>query len=53
VLRDLAGQKTRVAQSEVESLEASPISIMPEGLLGGLSDAELRDLLAHLMRPAQ
>ena len=53
VLRDLAGQKTRVAQAELQTLEASPISIMPEGLLGGLSDAELRDLMSHLMRPEQ
>jgi putative heme-binding domain-containing protein len=53
VLRDLAGQKTRVAQAEIQTLEASPISIMPEGLLGGLSDAELRDLMSHLMRPEQ
>jgi putative heme-binding domain-containing protein len=52
VLRDLAGQKTRVAQADLLSLEASPVSIMPEGLLSGLSDAELRDFFAHLMRAA-
>jgi putative heme-binding domain-containing protein len=52
VLRDLAGQKTRVAQADLLSIEASPVSIMPEGLLSGLSDAELRDFFAHLMRAA-
>lgn len=50
VLRDLSGQKTAIRQTDIASLEANPVSVMPEGLLGGLSPAELRDLFAYLMR---
>jgi len=50
VLRDLAGVKTSLREDAVENLMASPVSVMPEGLLSGLSDQEIRDLLAHLMR---
>jgi putative membrane-bound dehydrogenase-like protein len=49
VLGDMAGQKTAIRQTELLSLEASPVSIMPEGLLTGLADVELRDLFAFLM----
>lgn len=50
-LRDIAGQRHTARAEDVESLEASPISLMPEGLLTGLSDADLRDLFAYLMKP--
>ncbi len=50
-LRDLAGQRHTARAEDVESLEASPISLMPEGLLMGLSDGDLRDLFAWLMKP--
>lgn len=50
-LRDLAGQESVIDRDAMESLEASPISLMPPGLLGGLSDEELRDLFAYLMKP--
>lgn len=50
VLRDLGGQKTRVRQSDLAALEASPVSIMPEGILSGLSDAAVRHLFAYLQR---
>lgn len=49
-LRDLAGQVTVLDRTEVEKLEASPISLMPPALLSGLSDEELRDLFAYLMK---
>ena len=49
-LKDLAGNRTAVKQADIEKLEASPISIMPEGLLAGLSDAELKDFFAYLMK---
>lgn len=51
VLKDLAGSKTTLPLSDVTSLEASPVSIMPEGLLLGLSDSDLRDLFAYLQKP--
>jgi putative heme-binding domain-containing protein len=50
VIRDIAGQKHAVKQADLESLEASPVSLMPEGLLGGMSDADLRDFFAFLMK---
>ncbi|NBV53026.1 MAG: hypothetical protein EBR83_05795 [Verrucomicrobia bacterium] len=49
-LKDLAGNRTAVKQVDIEKLEASPISIMPEGLLAGLSDTELKDFFAYLMK---
>ncbi|MDO8544570.1 MAG: c-type cytochrome [Opitutaceae bacterium] len=51
VLKDMAGQKHTTRAAEVEKLEAFPMSLMPEALLTGLSDAELRDLFAYLMQP--
>ena len=50
VLRDLAGNRTKVKEDKVASLQASPTSVMPEGLLAGLSDQDLRDFFAYLMK---
>ncbi|MDQ3622470.1 MAG: c-type cytochrome [Verrucomicrobiota bacterium] len=50
VLKDLAGQRQTARLEDLESLEAAPVSLMPEGLLLGLSDADLRDLFAWLMK---
>jgi len=50
VLKDMAGQLHTVKTGELESLEASPVSMMPEGLLTGLSEGELRDLFAYLRK---
>ena len=49
-IKDIAGNLTPVKQSDIERLDASPVSIMPEGLLLGLSDADLRDFFAYLMK---
>ena len=49
-LRDLAGQTVRLASSEIKSQTASPVSLMPVGLLAGLSDEALRDLFAYLSK---
>ena len=51
VLKDIAGQRHPVRQADIASLEASAISLMPEGLLAGMSDADLRDFFAYLMKP--
>ena len=53
VLKDMAGNRTPVREADIETLEASPISLMPEGLLTGLSDADLKDFFAYLMQPAK
>jgi putative heme-binding domain-containing protein len=50
VIKDMANNKTAVKQTDIESLEASPISLMPEGLTTGMSDADLKDFFAYLMR---
>ncbi len=51
VLKDMAGQQHTARLTEVEKLEAFPQSLMPEGLLGGMSDEEVRALFAYLMKP--
>ncbi|WP_408004360.1 c-type cytochrome [Prosthecobacter dejongeii] len=50
VLKDIAGNKTPVKQPEIEKLEASPISLMPEALTTGMTDADLKDFFAYLMK---
>ncbi|MDF1740699.1 MAG: c-type cytochrome [Verrucomicrobiales bacterium] len=52
-LRDFAGQDTLLDRAGMESLEASPVSLMPPSLLAGMSDEELRDLFAYLMKDAE
>lgn len=51
-LKDLAGQVSLLDRNEIETLEASPISLMPPGLLAGLDDKDLRDFFAYLMKEA-
>ena len=50
VLRDLAGNRTRIKEEKIATLIASPTSVMPEGLLAGMSDQDLRDFFAYLMK---
>jgi len=51
VLRGLDGQDVSLPRSEVGDLKAAPASLMPEGLLAGLSEQELRDFFAYLRIP--
>ena len=48
VLRDMAGLTVTVERTNIASLNGLGASLMPAGLLYGLSDAELRDLFAYL-----
>ena len=48
VLRDTSGNATRLDPEQIASVRRSEVSIMPEGLLGVLSQDEIRDLLAFL-----
>ena len=48
VLRTLDGESTTLRPSEIDSLQPTGRSLMPEGLLDGLSDQQLRDLFAYL-----
>jgi putative heme-binding domain-containing protein len=51
VLRNLSGQLESAKVGQIKTLEASPVSLMPEGLLTGLPDTDLRALFAYLMKP--
>jgi putative heme-binding domain-containing protein len=48
VLRTADGQKVVLPVDEVETQRPAGMSLMPEGLLAGLSDIEVRDLFAYL-----
>ncbi len=51
VIRGLDGQDVSIPRAEVSELRAAAASLMPEGLLTGLSDQELRDFFAYLRIP--
>jgi putative membrane-bound dehydrogenase-like protein len=53
VVIQTANELITVPRSEVDRMEQSEISMMPEGLLGELKDQEIRDLLYYLSRPGQ
>lgn len=48
-ISDLAQNKTTIPRDRLKRLEASPISIMPEGLLDALTEQQVRDLLSYVM----
>jgi putative heme-binding domain-containing protein len=50
VIKDMANNKTTLKHTDIEKMEASPISLMPEGLTTGMSDADLKDFFAYLMK---
>jgi putative heme-binding domain-containing protein len=43
------GRETRARRADVRELRASSVSLMPEGLLDALSEAEVKDLLTFLV----
>jgi putative heme-binding domain-containing protein len=47
-LRKADNQVERIARDEIEKLQASSQSIMPEGLLNDLEPQQIRDLFAYL-----
>ncbi len=48
VLRDAAGQTHTIPKDRIVKQELLPASLMPEGLLAGLTDQEVRDFLAYI-----
>jgi putative heme-binding domain-containing protein len=48
VLRGAEGRDISIPREEIEEMEVSRTSIMPEGLLTGMNDKEIRDLMAYL-----
>ncbi len=48
ILKSADGQRTVLPMDDIASMSVSGISLMPEGLLDGLSDQEVRDLFGYL-----
>jgi putative heme-binding domain-containing protein len=48
VLRGPDGQNITLEQSNITEMKAAGMSLMPEGLLNGLSEQQVRDLFAYL-----
>ena len=46
-------ERVVVPKAEVDRRTPSPLSMMPEGMLANLTNAELRGLFAYLMGPGQ
>jgi putative heme-binding domain-containing protein len=51
-LRTPEGEIT-IDRDDVEEIQKRAESVMPEGLLNGLSDEQVRDLVAYLASPRQ
>jgi putative heme-binding domain-containing protein len=47
-LVDAKNQRTVLRHSDIEELQESPVSLMPEKLLDELTDQQIRDLIAYL-----
>ena len=43
------GRVTNVRRQDIESMEPGKVSMMPEGLLNTLQEAEIQDLVAYLL----
>lgn len=48
-----ANESLVLERTEIESVRPSALSMMPEGLIDGLEDTQLRELIRYLMAPAQ
>jgi putative heme-binding domain-containing protein len=48
VLRTSEGQRIVLPKDDIDTINVTGISLMPEGLLDGMSDQEVRDLFAYL-----
>ena len=42
------GHKLVIAREQIQSLRASPLSLMPEGLLDSFNDQQIRDLISYV-----
>jgi putative heme-binding domain-containing protein len=47
-LRQPGGQEDTILRAQIKSLQASPLSLMPQGFEAALKRQELADLLAYL-----
>ena len=46
-------EQLTIAPDEIDESQPTTLSLMPDGLLEGLSDADLRDLFGYLQHPVQ
>ena len=53
VVLNMVGQTTTVLKSDISKREVSPMSMMPEGLLPTLKDAQVLDLVKYLQTTKQ
>jgi putative heme-binding domain-containing protein len=49
-LADSKNERITLTRDQIESIEESPVSLMPENLLKDLKPQELRDLFSYLQR---
>ena len=49
-LTDVSGKRLVLPRRDIENLQASALSLMPEGLLDPLQPQEVRDLFAYLRK---
>lgn len=49
-LQSLAGKEIILSAAQIKEMKALPTSIMPERILDSLSDQEVRDLFAYIMK---
>jgi putative membrane-bound dehydrogenase-like protein len=47
-LLDAKNERTVIAREKIESLESSPVSLMPDNILDPLDDQQIRDLFSYL-----
>ena len=52
LLGDTQGRQTELDPAEIEQMQPSAISVMPQGIAEKLSAEDLRDLLTYLLTPA-
>jgi len=53
VVLNMIGQKLTVVKSNIASRDVAPVSMMPEGLLPSLNDAQVLDLVKYLQTTTQ
>ncbi len=51
-ISDTSGKTVEVDRSQVESMAASPVSTMPEGIVKQIGAERMRDLMTYLLTPA-
>ena len=44
---------TAIDRNDIDDMQESKLSLMPEGLLESLAETHVRDLIAYLMHPSQ